>query len=310
MAKDNIREKISSREISRGVDNGSAAEAASLQMEAQTQAVQPGVCPICGAVNEHDALFCEQCGARLREFLCPHCNAPLDEEADYCENCHTYIDDEHCPFCYGLVGENDTFCPECGAPLAGIECPVCHTIGHFAFCASCGSALTDGARQELRDVWNNNPDTDKIRALETELERLWMVRPVTSERQRQEIQSVKLLCDRVKQLMAQEGANTYADDSEKPEEAPVAVLSEEELKKQILNKQQELQNLLDAMQMPVAENSCQARSYAMARKPRISRLAWKCNYKHALHSSPLGCACPHHGGKWVVLDGKTEVLDD
>ena len=55
-----------------------------------------------------------------------------------------------------------------------------------------------------------------------------------------------------------------------------------------------------------------ARNYAMAHRPVGSSLGWKCNFKHAIHTGPFGCACPQMGGKWVVLDGLTEtqVLDD
>lgn len=272
------------------------------------QSLSTCVCPHCGAPNDPESLFCEICGARLRDMCCPKCGAVIDEGCDFCENCHSYVSTDRCPFCYGLVGEDDTFCPDCGAPLSGIECPVCHTLGRFAFCASCGTPLTDRAREDAKEVWESMPDAAQLHQLEDELEQLWMVRPVMTDRQREEIKSVKALCDRVKELLAQEGESTYADVSRDASE-PV-ILSEQELSRQILDKQQALQALLDSMEMKSAENPAVARNYAMARKPRISRLAWKCNYKHALHKSPLGCACPQQGGKWVVIDGKTEVLDD
>jgi hypothetical protein len=50
----------------------------------------------------------------------------------------------------------------------------------------------------------------------------------------------------------------------------------------------------------------------MAQKPVGVRLAWKCNYKQALHSSPCGCAKPQMGGQWVILghNTKQEIKDD
>lgn len=267
-----------------------------------------GVCPHCGATNEVDAMFCEQCGTRLRDQLCPHCGAVLDDKADFCENCNHYIDAEHCPYCYALVGEEDTFCPECGVPFGGIECPVCHTVGQFGFCASCGTPLTDSARRTLNEVWKDNPVTEELRQLENELEQLWMVCPVTSERQRVVMQNVQSLCQRVKELMAQEDEHTYEvnDKSDEKASQPI-IMDESELNDKILAKQQALQALLDSMQTKMAENPAIARNYAMACKPHVSRLAWKCNYKHALHLTPLACACPHLGGKWVVTDGKNEL---
>lgn len=43
-------------------------------------------------------------------------------------------------------------------------------------------------------------------------------------------------------------------------------------------------------------------NYVAAKRIAGSKLAWMCNYKHALHSGPTGCAHPELGGKWVVVD--------
>ena len=50
----------------------------------------------------------------------------------------------------------------------------------------------------------------------------------------------------------------------------------------------------------------------MATKPAGIRLAWICNYKNAMHSSPCGCAKPHLGGKWIILDKNNigKIKDD
>ena len=36
------------------------------------------------------------------------------------------------------------------------------------------------------------------------------------------------------------------------------------------------------------------------------------NYKNAMHSSPCGCAKPHLGGKWIILDKNNigKIKDD
>jgi len=296
LSKERMREKVEQQ----------SSQMQMMKADAPQSKAPAGKCPKCGAENEPSALFCEQCGARLRESLCPFCGAPIDDGVDFCERCKQYIDKQHCSFCHGLIGEEDSFCPECGAPASGIECPVCHTVGRFGFCEACGTALTDSARQMEQEVWQEMPYQEKITQLAEELEKLWMVRPVSDEAQRQRLDHLKSLRSRVLELLAQEGETVHEDTPHTEEQA----LSVEDLQQQILNKQEALQSLLDSMAMAPQENPARARNYAMACKPHASRLAWKCNYKHALHTSPLGCACPQHGGKWIVLDGKTQVTDD
>lgn len=273
------------------------------------------MCHNCGAPNEPGAVYCEQCGALLQDLHCPICGAPLDESVDYCERCHHYIDKNHCSFCHALVSPEDTFCPECGASLSGIECPVCHTLGHFGFCEACGTPLTDSARQTLQEEWADSALKERIHELEKELERLWLVKPVTSDMQKEKVQAVANLEMRVKELIAKELQKASAETGT-PAPAPaspapqVEVVTEEELQHKLEDTRQTLQALLDSMETTPHQNPAHARNVAMARKPHVSRLAWKCNYKHALHTSPLGCACPQRGGKWVILDGNSVVKDD
>ena len=89
-------------------------------------------------------------------------------------------------------------------------------------------------------------------------------------------------------------------------------LTKEELVEKKSEKIKNLSAILDKLALPESTSPVQARNYAMASKPAGVRLAWVCNYKHAMHSSPCGCAKPQLGGKWVVL-GKTssaEIKDD
>lgn len=273
-------------------------------------------CPVCGAVNDPGSLFCEHCGSRLRHMTCPKCGAPMDEQADYCEQCHQYVDAEHCSFCHAQIGPDDVFCPECGASLSGIECPVCHTVGRFGFCEACGSPLTDSARKLYKETWRDTELAEKVTQLTEELEKLWMTMPVTSEQQVEKRKKVRELEQRVKSLIAQELAkkdgapepSSLAEDSQP--QANDSYLTEEDLKAKIEATQHELQQMLDSMATAAQPNSAYARNVAMARKPRVSRLAWRCNYKQALHGSPMGCACPQHGGTWVVLGSRmTTELD-
>jgi hypothetical protein len=70
--------------------------------------------------------------------------------------------------------------------------------------------------------------------------------------------------------------------------------------------------ILDRMAVPALPSPIKARNYAMAQKPAGVRLTWVCNWKHAMHSSPCGCAKPQLGGKWVILgpNMKNVIKDD
>ena len=89
-------------------------------------------------------------------------------------------------------------------------------------------------------------------------------------------------------------------------------MTKEELEEQKTEKIKKLSAILDKLAVPPTSSPVQARNYAMASKPMGVRLAWVCNFKHALHSSPCGCAKPHLGGKWVVLgkNSTAEIKDD
>lgn len=272
------------------------------------QSTTPGKCPQCGSMNDPAALFCENCGAALRECTCPNCGEVIDPECDYCESCHTYISEDKCSFCSSPISESDTCCPECGMPCDGVECPVCHSQGHFGFCKVCGTPLTDSARLELKKAWEDIPFLNQIKELESQLEELWMTAPVSNAQQRLRREMNEQLRSRVLKLLQQDGEELYVN--EKHVEKPI--LDDSQLRDMVAAKRKALQELLDKMQMPLQEVPATARIVAMARKPQVSKLAWQCNYKHALHTSPLGCACPQKGGRWIVLDKSNEnsVIDD
>jgi hypothetical protein len=89
-------------------------------------------------------------------------------------------------------------------------------------------------------------------------------------------------------------------------------MTKEELEEQKAVKIKMLSAILDKLAVPAGPSPAKARNYAMASKPVGVRLAWVCNYKHAMHSSPCGCAKPQMGGKWVVLgkNSNAEIKDD
>lgn len=238
---------------------------------------------------------------------CPHCGTALEPDADFCENCQHYIKKEVCSFCGAPIADNDAFCPECGSPRGGIVCPVCHTLNDFSFCKKCGTPLTEEARELVMQV-SELPESQELKQLVAELQQLEMSMPYASDRDLLHDQRNSRLRERVLALLAQdEGvANpiVQASGNQRMSQA------EHEARKE------KCENLIAVILEKMAQvpqpKPAQARNYAMACRPQGVRLAWECNFKHALHSSPCGCAKPQMGGKWVVLgkNSKRDIKDE
>ena len=279
--------------------------------EKQQQAVQfqtaNGVqCPYCGTINEPDAMFCASCGQPLGKMSCPNCGAEIDPDADFCEVCHHYIRTDICSFCGAHLSGQEAFCLECGSPRGGIVCPVCHTLNDFAFCKQCGTALTEEARQLLAEL-QMTPEYKEMQALAKELEELDMSLPISSEKDLVREQLNRQLRERVLKLLAQDKGSTTP-----VVEKPSKRVSKEELDAKKKVRADRLTELLEKMAQAPQPQPAKVRNYAMACKPQGVRLAWECNFKHALHSSPCGCAKPQMGGKWIILgkNSKQEIKDD
>ena len=279
--------------------------------EKQQQAVQfqtaSGIqCPYCGTINEPDAMFCASCGQPLGKTSCPNCGAEIDPDADFCEVCHHYIRTDICSFCGAHLSGQEAFCPECGSPRGGIVCPVCHTLNDFAFCKQCGTALTEDARQLLAEL-QMTPEYKEMQALAKELEELDMSLPISSEKDLVREQLNRQLRERVLKLLAQDKGSTTP-----VVEKPSKRVSKEELDAKKKVRADRLTELLEKMAQAPQPQPAKVRNYAMACKPQGVRLAWECNFKHALHSSPCGCAKPQMGGKWIILgkNSKQEIKDD
>ena len=264
-------------------------------------------CPNCGTVNDPEAAFCASCGYPIGRTSCPNCGADLDPGADFCESCRRYVKNDVCSFCGARLSGNEAFCPECGSPKGGIVCPVCHTLNDFSFCKQCGSPLTDEARELMQQV-HELPEFKEMQRLAVETQQLEQSVPYTSERELLKDQRNIQLRERVLTLLAQDRGIAEpvipALDSKR--------LSKEEYdarKRECLTK---IAAILEKMAQKPQPKPAQARNYAMACRPQGIRLAWECNYKHALHSSPCGCAKPQMGGKWLILgkDVKKEIKDD
>ena len=276
------------------------------QQQMRTQSAQGIECPYCGTVNEPEAMFCASCGKPIGKTSCPNCGAEVDPDADFCEICHHYIRKDVCSFCGAHLTGKEAFCPECGNPRGGIVCPTCHTLNDFSFCKQCGTPLTEEARQLLAEL-QLTPEYKEMEALAKELQQMEMVIPISSERDKVRDQLSRKLRERVLTLLAQDRGVAQPVIPEK--EAPV---DKKELETQKEARLKRLNEILEQMAQKPEPQPAKVRNYAMACKPQGVRLAWECNFKHALHSSPCGCAKPQLGGKWIILgkNSRKEIKDD
>ena len=276
------------------------------QQQMHARAAQGGQCPYCGTVNEPEAMFCASCGKPIGKTSCPNCGAEIDPDADFCEVCHHYIRKDVCSFCGAHLTGKEAFCPECGNPRGGIVCPVCHTLNDFSFCKQCGTALTEEARHLLAEL-QLTPEYKEMEALAKEIQQMEMVIPLSSERDKVRDQLSRKLRERVLTLLAQDQGIAQPEIKERE-----ALVEKQELDAQKEARLRRLNEILEQMAQKPEPQPAKVRNYAMACKPQGVRLAWECNFKHALHSSPCGCAKPQLGGKWIILgkNSRKEIKDD
>lgn len=276
------------------------------QLQQQQQATGK-VCPFCGTVNDPDAMFCAQCGQPISKLSCPHCGAEIEPDTDFCESCHHYIRKDVCSYCGAMLTGKEAYCPECGSPRGGLVCPTCHSLNDFAFCKKCGTALTEEARQLVKQL-QQNPDYQELMKVVQEYSRLENSLPYNSERDIEREQLNMKLRERVLMLLAKdEGVETPVIPKKESKR-----MTKEELDEKKTAKIKLLSAILDKLSVPAGPSAAKARNYAMASKPMGVRLGWVCNWKHAMHSSPCGCAKPQMGGKWVILgkNSTDEIKDD
>ena len=193
-------------------------------------------------------------------------------------------------------------------PIAAVLVAVSFVpLNEFAFCKKCGAALTEEARMLVKQL-QLNPDYQELLEIVRDYSNLENALPYNSERDIVREQMNARLRERVLSLLAKDEGI----------EIPVIPkveskrMTREELEEQKMVKIKMLSAILDKLAVVPTSSPVKARNFAMACKPQGVRLAWVCNYKHAMHSSPCGCAKPHLGGKWVVLgkNSKEEIKDD
>ena len=277
------------------------------QQAMQMKSASGVVCPHCGTVNDPDALFCASCGNAIGMSTCPNCGAAVEPDADFCETCRHYIRTDICSFCGAHLTGYEAFCPECGSPRGGIVCPVCQTLNDFSFCKQCGTPLTDEAHQLMEKI-RELPEYKEMQRLATEIQQLEMTIPYNNERDVLRDQKNIKLREKVLRLLAEDRgiANPVIPESQHKR------MSKEEYDAKKQERLDKLAAILENMAQAPQPRPAQVRNYAMACKPQGVRLAWECNFKHALHSSPCGCAKPQMGGKWIILGKNTrkEIKDD
>lgn len=232
--------------------------------------------------------------------VCPVCGSALPEDADYCENCRKYVKHDVCSFCGAAFEGDGAYCPECGSPRGGIVCPECHTLNEFAFCKKCGFPLTAEAKEQM-EYLHHTPEYQKLQKLTNEMARLGNVEPFYSEADQERCKANEVLRTRVLRMLAEDKGE------ETPEIAPLKAerMTEAQLETKKMDLARMISEALGEMSTKPQPSPVKARNYAMAMKPSGVRLAWVCNYKHAMHSGPCGCAKPHLGGRWVILGHNT-----
>jgi hypothetical protein len=153
-----------------------------------------------------------------------------------------------------------------------------------------------------------NPDYQQLLEIVEDFSKLENALPYTSERDIVREQNCQKLRERVLTLLQQDEGVDFPVIPKRETNR----MTKEELDEQKAVKIKMLSAILDKLAVPPSASPVKARNYAMACKPTGVRLAWVCNFKHAMHSSPCGCAKPHLGGKWVVLgqNSSAEIKDD
>ena len=166
--------------------------------------------------------------------------------------------------------------------------------------------MTDEARQLLAEL-QLTPEYKEMEALTREIQQMEMVIPLSSERDKVRDQLSRQLRERVLTLLARDRGIAQPVIEEKE-----ASVEKNDLETQKEMRLKRLNEILEQMAQQPEPQPAKVRNYAMACKPQGVRLAWECNYKHALHSSPCGCAKPQLGGKWIILGKNTrkEIKDD
>ena len=117
-------------------------------------------CPTCCEQVDDDALFCNNCGAKMPVkllpgmVLCPHCNKAVREGIRFCTNCGGSMVEEpkpegkECPNCgWTTTDMSLMFCDKCGRRLEGgeeeAEAEAEEKVPTKKVCPNCGWSIFD-----------------------------------------------------------------------------------------------------------------------------------------------------------------------
>ena len=259
-------------------------------------------CPECGAENELEARFCEDCGhGLLGARRCPRCGAALLENADICEACGEWLLEGKCKFCYAPLEEGAKFCAECGNPVDGVECPQCHNISYFDFCKYCNIPLTEQAIQTIENLRNSKELRELIEALEHEQE------PTSSSPEQIELEKIKEYVQKSEQPGIKRKTFTLFSKEETSKLDARIHQIQQERKSQQERAKGVTPDVLEKIQQKKFANNQEARRFSGALKVLLPTIikkkvprGWLCNVYNNLHPhGPQECAAPDGGGRWI-----------
>src|SRR6266542_3492064 len=104
------------------------------------------VCPQCQSQNRAEALFCDECGARL-EMACPHCGEPNRRSAKFCGNCGQSINQGTAP---------------AAASIAGIPAPETYVPKHLAEKILATRHTLEGERKQVTVLFADIRDSTSL----------------------------------------------------------------------------------------------------------------------------------------------------
>jgi hypothetical protein len=140
------------------------------------------------------------------------------------------------------------------------------------------------------------PDYQLMEGLSRELESLDMEESYRNEQDVIRCRENEKLRERVLMLLGRDKGNVNGNVDGNEDGNGRKMRSVEELRQTKEEKIRLLTETLERMAVPAVPSPVKARNYAMAQKPMGVKVAWVCNWKRAIHSSPCGCGKPHLGG--------------
>lgn len=296
-------------------------------------------CPVCGTMNDINALYCEECGYSFSgEKHCPKCGAKISvPNADICEVCGEWLIEHKCKFCYADLEEGAKFCSECGNPIEGIICPKCNQLSYFDFCKTCDIPLTESAKKLIEESKNNPQEKEFFQLIEdfSPIEHFdnLEIKKITEESketvsEKEELLKLKSYIEKVDQQqkkpkeykplftekqkesiknlnkIAKQEIQRQEEERKRREEEERRRKEEERRKKEEekrkkIEAKKKLEEYLNNMQYLTFPSNQEARRYFRAHKPP-KVIGWICNCCGVLHRYPEECWGAYMGGRWII----------